>query len=292
MAVVPRPCALLLLAATLAPAACGPLGTYGPAEDHSRFEGAALLADRTVLVSFSRLVYRPARGITAFPDGGIPRYLEDESVLAAYDIRSGSLRILRREANRRWASGQGRFGVGQVNGGLALVTRGGQVRLDLARNEYEDWIVDVPSGELRPLDWRVALLQRGRAMTELHLVDARGSLLFVTVPPGRESRRGDDPNAQLWIRTPAGEYLEVAWTSHYEGTRGDEVVFWIPETRRTRAFNLLTHETRDLPDYRLSPLEDPVEGVLVESGGRRVLLGRRGPAGWEYEPLPLDPGRL
>jgi hypothetical protein len=41
-----------------------------------------------------RLVYRPAEGILAFPDGGIPRYLIDRNYLGLYDFATGATRIL------------------------------------------------------------------------------------------------------------------------------------------------------------------------------------------------------
>lgn len=281
-----------LAALSLAACGCSFPGSHGPAQDHSRFEGAVLMPGRTVLFSYKRLVYRPARGIAAFPDGGIPKYLKDEDILGTYHIPSDSLRILRREKNRRWTDGQGQFAIQRSRGTTALVTRGGQLRRDLGTMAYEDWLLDASTGAAQPLDWRTALPERGRAMTELYLVDERGTLLFVTAPasaPSKESARAD---FWLWVRTFDGRYLPVAKTSHYEGMDGDDVVYWIPETRRFMAFNVLAQTSRELPGYRMTPREEVVDGVLVETGGKRLLLGRRGSAGWEYTPLPLDPDRL
>lgn len=277
----------------LALGACGALGSYGPREDHSRFEGAALMPGGTVLLSFSHLVYRPAAGITAFPDGGIPRYLEDEAVLAVYQIPTDDLRVLRRTRNERWTDGQGRFSIQRTRGTMALVTQGGQLRRDLAKNVYEDWLVDAVSGAAKPVPWRADLAARGLAMTELYLLDARGTLLFVTKPAAPGPGRGGDADPQLWVRTPRGNYVLVARTSHYERMAGNDLVYWLPETRRFKAFNVVTHGTRDLPDYREPPFEDVVEGVSIETGGQRLLLGRKdGGGAWAYEPLPLDPVRL
>lgn len=58
------------------------------------------------------------------------------------------------------------------------------------------------------------------------------------------------------------------------------------------AFNLLSRETRGLPGYRVPPFEDVVEGVSIETGGKRLLFGRKDAGGWEYAPLPLEPDRL
>ena len=283
--------ALLPVLAALSLCGCPIPWSHGPAEDHSRFVGAALLDDRTVLFSFKRLVYRPARGIAAFPDGGVPHYDVDEDLLGAFDLPTGELRVLRREPNRRWSSGQGGFSVGQARGSAALVTRGGQLRNDLARLAYEDWIVDVAAGTLRPLRWREALAERGLAMKQLHLLDARGTLLFATAPASAATgSRADE--VWLWVRTAEDRYVKVARTSHQEGMVGDELVYWIPETRRFRGFNVVTLADRDLPGFRVPSRERVDEGVAVETGGRRLLLGRRSGDAWAYEPLPIEPDDL
>lgn len=277
---------LLLLGASVFP------GCHGPARDRSRFENAVLLRERTVLFSFKHLVYRPAEGIAAFPDGGIPKYDRDENLLGTYHLPSGALRILRREKNRRWTAGQGTFGIQRFQGGTALVTRGGQLRRDLAKTEYEDWLVDTGTGTFQPVDYRRALAERKLSSTGMYLVDARGTLLFVTQPLASGGGAGDERDAALWIRTPAGDFVHVARTSHYEGMEGDDLVYWIPETRRFHAFNVVTLATRELPGYRVGPQQDVREGVLVEAGGQRLMFGRKTGTVWEYEPLPIDPARL
>jgi hypothetical protein len=162
----------------LAICGCGVFGSYGPAQDHSSFEGAALLSDQTVLFSFSHLVYRPATGITAFPDGGVPRYLKDEVVLGTYHVPSGAMRILRRERNKRWADGQGRFGIQRSKGSMALVTQGGQLRSDLSKNEYDDWLIETATGTALPVDYRSGGAQPGGGGAREDTVDARGAHHF------------------------------------------------------------------------------------------------------------------
>ncbi len=266
--------------------------SYGPAQDQSRFEGAVLMPDQTILFSFKHLVYRPAQGIAAFPDGGVPKYLKDEDVLGTFHVPSGALRILRRERNRRWTDGQGQYAIQRSRGTVALVTRAGQLRRDLAKTAYEDWLLDASTGTAEPLDWRGELAERGLEMTEMYMVDARGTMLFITKPLAVASGRGADGDVWLWIRAPGGEYVRVARTSHYERMEGDDLVYWVPETRRFMAFNLLSRETRGLPGYRVPPFEDVVEGVSIETGGKRLLFGRKDAGGWEYAPLPLEPDRL
>ena len=282
----------VVLAVFLLPGASVFLGCHGPAQDHSRFESAVLLREHTVLFSFKHLVYRPAEGIAAFPDGGVPKYDRDENLLGTYHIPSGVLRILRRETNRRWADGQGTYGIQRSRGGVAFVTQGGQLRRDLSKSAFEDWLVDTGTGVFQPADFRSALLERKLSSTAMYLVDERGTLLFVTQPLEAGGGKRDERDAALWIRTPAGEFVHVAKTSHYEGMAGDDLVYWIPETRRFHAFDVVTLATRDLPGYKVRPQEDVTGGISVETGGQRLMFGRKTGSEWEYEPLPIEPARL
>jgi hypothetical protein len=279
---------LVLLA--LASGGCIFSCSYGPAQDRSRFEGAVLMPDQTVLFSFKHLVYRPAQGIAAFPDGGIPKYLDDEDVLGTFHIPSGTLRILRRERNRRWTDGQGAYAIQRSKGSVALVTRAGQLRRDLAKTAFEDWLVDAATGDAESLDWRGELAERGLEMAEMHMADARGTLLFITRPLG--SGKGGEGDAWIQVRFPDGEHVRVARTSHFERMEGDDLVYWMPETRRFFAFNLSSRGTRELPGYRVPPYQDVTEGVLVETGGQRIMLGRKDGGAWEYVPLAIDIDRL
>ena len=48
---------------------------YGPPFDDRQFESAVLHPDgQRCLYAFDDVVYRPAAGLRAFPDGGIPPY--------------------------------------------------------------------------------------------------------------------------------------------------------------------------------------------------------------------------
>ena len=112
---------------------------YGPMQDHSEFVSARLTEDnRTVLFTFHRFMYKPAGGWGAFPDGGIPRYLENINIIAAYDLEPRSLRILHREKNTNWQPGSGLFTIQAINGAKALLIQGGQLRyllLDMIKTE-------------------------------------------------------------------------------------------------------------------------------------------------------------
>ncbi len=90
---------LLLITAFLA--AC----TYGPAEDHVTVQNLALKPDGSqlaVMVKYER--YQVATGLTAFPDGGVPRVLVKRTDLYVMDLPSRALvdsgQLLARPAHR------------------------------------------------------------------------------------------------------------------------------------------------------------------------------------------------
>ena len=48
--------------------------TYGAAVDRSAIQAVLLLSDeRTVVLAYQELLYQPAEGVAAFPDGGAAR---------------------------------------------------------------------------------------------------------------------------------------------------------------------------------------------------------------------------
>lgn len=79
--------------------------TYGPAEDLVLVQNVALRSDGRVLaaiVKFERS--RPATGLAAFPDGGVPRLLEQRADLYIFDLETKTMlfqRSIAAPANRR-----------------------------------------------------------------------------------------------------------------------------------------------------------------------------------------------
>src|SRR5207302_2007079 len=56
--------------------------SYADPVDESGIESAAPLAGGKAAVAFRQLRYQPATGLAAFPDGGVPRYLQDSEIVA------------------------------------------------------------------------------------------------------------------------------------------------------------------------------------------------------------------
>ncbi len=92
------------------------MGGYGPPYDNSSFVSADTALDgRIGIFTMKRLVYRPASGWRAFPDGGIPKYLMDRNYIAVYDFTSGRTRVIYREDALRegfWLPGSSTLHIG------------------------------------------------------------------------------------------------------------------------------------------------------------------------------------
>jgi hypothetical protein len=284
--------ALLLLLPALA---CN--AGYGPREDHSKFVSAKLAGDGdTVLFSFHRYLYRRATGFRAFPDGGIPKYETDINILGTYNRRNRKLDILRRETNRDWQPGQGNYTIHDINGDIALIAQGGQVRGPFA-HDLKHILVDLKTGKLTDLDLKGDLAARGRDLGYLYLADAHGTLIFVT--PSLQQAQASNPQRQpgyvpeIWARTPAGDYLKVATSNHYERVRNGEVIYWMPDTRDFMAFSLSTRNTRVLPGYKTPPYAGDVSrGVNLAPDRKSIQYGVKLGGSWQYQPLPLDSKQL
>jgi hypothetical protein len=272
---------LLLAAAGLTGCPWG----YGPAVDRSRFVSAKLSDDgRTVVFSYQRLVYRPAEGMRAFPDGGVPRYLEDEHWLGRVDLESGGSRIL-------GAHGHGAYHVQQVVGSTALLGRGGQRRDDL-EPEYRSYLLDARTGVLQELSLRRGLAQHGRALGHTYLVREDGLLVLVT-PSLAEAEehlhwnRVDAVVPEIWLRDAQGSLRRVAASHHYEGFRDGGVFWWSRRDRRHRRYDVANGETRVVENPRFAAADVRI-GVGLSSDRRSLQVQRKTPSGWEYEPLPVS----
>lgn len=66
--------------------------TYGPAEDLALVQNVALRSDGRVLAAIVKYERsRPATGLAAFPNGGVPRLLEQRADLYLFDFETKSL---------------------------------------------------------------------------------------------------------------------------------------------------------------------------------------------------------
>lgn len=285
---LPRTLAIVMLVACNA--------GYGPLQDRSQFVSVRLADDgRTVLFSYHRFLYRPAAGIRAFPDGGIPKYETDVNFLGALDRPTGKVRILRREKNTDWQPGSGNFTVHSMNGPRALVSQGGQLRGPFALG-VRFQLVDLDRGSIEDLDLKADLARHDRDTGQIYLADPDGTLVFITLSLAEAAASGPprspEPVPEIWVRTPRGDYMKAASNSHYERMIGGEVIYWEPSTRDFMAFSPRTKKTRKAPEYKIPPYQDVSVGVILASDRKSLEYGVKTGDQWRYEPLPVDTNDL
>ena len=249
-----------------------------------------------VLFSYAHTIYRMARGIAAFPDGGKARYDADINILGSYRPDTGETRLIRREINRTWQADSGHYRIIQKRDRMALLIQGGQLAGtdEFARNY---WLVDAGAGTIREVPLETELHQRGRATGYIYMVRGDGTLLLIC--PSEEQKAGHTQwyrdaaiVPELWVRYPGGEYRRIGASRHYEGVDGDAVIYWIPLSRQFMSYDLSTRQLTPLKDYKYPPIHDLSTGVRIDPDGRHLLLGRKRGGNWHYVSLALDPRPL
>ncbi|MRR53911.1 MAG: hypothetical protein EG822_05275 [Deltaproteobacteria bacterium] len=269
---------------------------YGSLRDYSKFVSAKLLDDKkSILFTYHRYTYRPATGWRAFPDGGIPRYEQDRNLIGIYDLARKKVTILRRENNRDWQAGSGRFTIHAVNGTKALLAQGGQLR-GAFKLGLRYLLLDLAERSAASLDLKGDLARRGRDCGEIYLAAPDGTLLFVTQPlstDGDSRSRGNNVDeSEIWVRTAGGDYLKVAAAAMYETVRNGEAIYWIRATRQFHAFSLSTLQSRPAPEFKYGDYVDVTEGVSLAADRKGLEYGTKVNGVWQYQPLEIAPHLL
>ena len=238
-----------------------------------------------VAFTYHDLVYRPAKGMSAFPDGGIPKYVNDRSVLCTYDRKLGTLQTLMDEENTLWSHGGGSLYIVTARGNAMVVSQSGQLRKDLAIIYTRHHILNIANKAHDTFDLADDLLKHGRKPGPLYLADDEGTLVIIT--KAQDAKRSDKGIPQIWVRHMGGEYLHAATSAHYQKTRGRDVIYWNPADRQYYAFQMDEKTTRRLDGYRPPQMVQVTEGSNVGSSGATVDVGIRTNGTWHYEPLPV-----
>ena len=261
--------------------------TYAAPVDRSGVEWAVLLPDHSVAIAFKELVYQPATGAAAWPDGGVPRYLRDRQLIAI--LRDGAPpRVLQRIANRELPGSESlSLGWTEADPDHLLVTRGAQPDTRSGAQRIARWRIDWRDGRVLPFpDVEAELEAQGRSLgsTEfggLRVMDPAGTLMLGARSSGQD---------EIWLRDPAGGYRRIDAIKHFYGVLGDELYYWSaddaalvrnwrtgatrviarydPAARRTTRFIL------DDPTVRAieRPLQPAPAGVRVADDRRSLIV--------------------
>jgi hypothetical protein len=265
-----------LLLFTLSGCALG----YGPAVDNSKFISAKLAEDgKSVVFTCQRIIYRPASGWRAFPDGGIPNYVIDEDIIGIIGLDVRGISIISKERNKEWQDGQGQFFVSHANGRKAVITQSGQGRNDyLTRTRL--FMLDISTSVLTPLMLKEDFENMGRDVGYFYMLDEDGTLLFINRPTGSSSK--EKAEEELWLRYPAGEYLKVASGSDYYGLDGRNLIYWSLNENKLFSFSIDSRVVEEKPRNFYPHAEtEKVFDVRVTSDGKSLELWEKDSgSGW------------
>jgi len=243
-----------------------------------------------VVFTFHDLVYRPAQGMAAFPDGGIPKYLTDRSFLCTFDRKTGKSRKVMTHNNKEWTSRNGALHIVTARGNAVVVSQSGQKRKDLGSILTRHHILNIATGEHETFDLSNDLRKHGRKKGPLYLCDDNGTLVIVTqTESGNEQlRQSGDEIPEIWVRRMGGRYIFAGASAHYQDTVKGEVVYWNRDDRQYYAFNIEKNTTRRLEGYRIPERQHVREGVGVGTSGVSVNMGVLTNGAWQYNPLPVS----
>jgi hypothetical protein len=257
---------------------------YGAPIDRATFASAELHEDGVRCVfALHDMVYRPAEGMRAFPDGGVPRYDVDRHKLGILDVQTGKTTVLVDRKNRGWLPGHGGFHVAGVEGRSALVRQGGQ------RRDYEHdhlwWRLDLDSGDLSVLAIDEEMRREGLAVGPVTLVDGDFTLMIVTAK--------GDRSQEVWSRRADGTLRRLAVTDHYYGTAEGQIWWYDVAERAGARTDYRTGET--VHERRANfamPRQDPVKGCKARFDHRGLILQEQVGGSWRDRVLPVEASAL
>jgi len=252
---------------------------YGEPVDRAKFGSAALHEDSARCVfALHDAVYRPAEGMRAFPDGGIPRYVVDRHKIGIFDVHNDEVDILIDSKNRDWLDGHGGYHVSGLLGNWALIRQSGQ------RPDYEHdhrWMrLDLNDEELTTLPLDEEMAAHNRSIARVEIADEDFTLIIVT--------KKDRAPQEIWSR-PAGEPLRrLTATDHYYGVANGEI-WWYDVVARAGArtdyeTGRTTRERR--ADFAI-PRENPTSKCQASFDGSSLLYQHKAGETWRERVLPI-----
>ena len=224
--------------------------------------------------------------------------ITDRIYVGSYDLETGLIRILWMKESREKYPDAYKFYIDSVSGSKALIRGYGQPLVPYRwRREY--YLLDVKSGDFRPLPILRELARRGLRLHHEYLVDSDGTILFETTRPKQPVPVITDPTVDLWLRFPSGKYFLLDRRSHFFPNRSiDGLIYYSQSTgfpapphkgmmvydvkqRISREVDYRTVAERKYPDVELSA---DLNGHLVVS--RKVTFTR--PEKWAHEVLKIN----
>jgi len=262
--------AILTVFGALAMSAC----SYGEPIDASGIEAAVLVNNgQTIVLAYHELKYRPARGLAAFPDGGMPKYLSDREIIAVMPIHGAAPRILQRIENKGvHGSASISLRASDADADHVLVISGGQPSTDQP-SRARRWRLDWRGGAALPYpDIAADLKDHGsslgsRAFGDVQIIALDGTLLIGAMSQGVD---------QFWLLPPNGNYVLLDHFKQFYGIRGDEIYYWKDNEAVVR--NWRTGAARVVARYDVAQrqttrlLRDPTVSAIEQARPVRVAV--------------------
>lgn len=257
---------------------------YGAPVDRSKFGSAALHEDGVRCVfALHDVVYRPAEGLRAFPDGGVPDYELDRHKLGIVDVDTAEVTVLVDEENRDWLGGHGGYHVTGVRGRSALIGQSGQ------RRDYEqhrEWFrLDLARGDLERLPLDDEFAKEGRELGRVAVVDDDFTLILVT-------KKGDAPQ-EIWARDAGGALRRLAATEHYYGAAEGQIWWYDVSARAGARTDYRTGTTiRERRANFAMPRAEPTSKCAARFDGSALLYQDEADGTWRERPLDIAASAL
>jgi hypothetical protein len=257
---------------------------YGAPVDRAKFASAILHEDGTRCVfTLHDAVYRPAEGMRAFPDGGVPRYDIDRHKIGIVDLDTAETSVLVDNKNRHWLDGHGGFHLVGLRGRWALLRQAGQ------RPNYEPdhrWLkLDLESGDLEELALDAEMSEKNRQLGRAEIADDAFTLILVT--------KKDSNPQEIWARSANGTLENLARTDHYYGTAEGQIWWYDVGARAGARTNYKTGTT--ILERRANfamPRKDPIRRCQASFDGAQLIHQYKVDGSWKDEALPLRASEL
>ena len=231
----------------LALAAFAAGGCYGPVRDDSRITSTAIINHDKVAFTYHEYRYRPAVGLAAFPDGGIPKYVRDRFVVGVAGA-DGHVRVLARFDNPA-LPGAGSVGLRWYaeDPTNVYVTRYGQQTTSLPiRYFYQLLRMDVIRGTTREVDIRSTLAAQKRELG----ADGLGDFFPLTADGTLLVGATHGSQKELWLRSPSGGVERLLAFDRFDRRAGDDLIYSVNGPPfATYAFNWKTRQQRQILRY-------------------------------------------
>jgi hypothetical protein len=195
-------------------AAVGLASCYGPVKDQSRITAAEILPGGAVGVAYHRYRYRPAAGLAAYPDGGIPKTLLDRFAIGVLHSDGSFQRLADIPSQTLPGAGSVSLRWFPQDPQHLYVSRAGQQTTSLPLRELSQQVrYPLNGGRAQQFSLRAELERSGRKLGaegfgDFTAIASDGTLLVGATIGGRK---------ELWVRGASGDMRRMATFDRFDG---------------------------------------------------------------------------